>query len=106
MAEIRSDGIAGCLRTPKGGSARQILLKVGMGTVKIRFISPSECAKLMGADEFKISGTTTEALFGFGDAVCVPVINWIANNYLNPLLNKIDKSLIELPSNLAAEDMG
>lgn len=106
MAEIRSDGIAGCLRTPKGGSARQILLKVGMGTVKIRFISPSECAKLMGADEFKISGTTTEALFGFGDAVCVPVINWIANNYLNPLLNKIDKSLIELPSNLAAEDNG
>ena len=24
MAEIRSDGIAVCLRTPKGGSARQI----------------------------------------------------------------------------------
>ena len=27
MAEIRFDGIAGCLRTPKGGSARQILLE-------------------------------------------------------------------------------
>lgn len=93
MAEIRSDGIAGCLRTPKGGSARQILLKVGFGKVKVRFISPSECAKLMGADEFKITGTTTEALFGFGDAVCVPVINWIANNYLTPLLNEINESL-------------
>lgn len=94
MAEIRSDGIAGCLRTPKGGSARQILLKVGFGEVKIRFISPSECAKLMGADEFKITGTTTEALFGFGDAVCVPVIEWIANNYLTPLLNEINDSLL------------
>lgn len=94
MAEIRSDGIAGCLRTPKGGSARQILLKVGFGEVKVRFISPSECAKLMGADEFKITGTTTEALFGFGDAVCVPVIEWIANNYLTPLLNEINDSLL------------
>ena len=26
-AELRTDGIAGCLRTPKGGSARQILLR-------------------------------------------------------------------------------
>lgn len=94
MAEIRSDGIAGCLRTPKGGSARQILLKVGLGEVKIRFISPSECARLMGADEFKITGSTTEALFGFGDAVCVPVVHWIAKNYLTPLLNEINESLI------------
>ena len=86
MAEIRNDGIAGCLRTPKGGSARQILLKVGLGEVKVRHISPTESARLMGADEFRISGTTTESLFGFGDAVCVPVISWIAENYLNPLL--------------------
>lgn len=94
MAEIRSDGIAGCLRTPKGGSARQILLKVGHGEVKVRFLSPSECAKLMGAYEFNITGTTTEALFGFGDAVCVPVIKWIADNYLTPLLNEINDSLL------------
>lgn len=91
MAEIRSDGIAGCLRTPKGGSARQILLKVGRGKVKIRFVSPTECARLMGADDFKITGSTTEALFGFGDAVCVPVITWIADNYLNPILQRAIK---------------
>jgi DNA (cytosine-5)-methyltransferase 1 len=90
MAEIRSDGIAGCLRTPKGGSARQILLKVGFGEIKIRFVSPTECARLMGADDFKISGNTTEALFGFGDAVCVPVIKWIGDAYLTPLLNQIN----------------
>lgn len=90
MAEIRSDGIAGCLRTPKGGSARQILLKVGRGEVKIRFVSPSECARLMGADEFNISGSTTEALFSFGDAVCVPVVEWIGLHYLPPLLSEMN----------------
>ncbi len=83
MAEIRFDGVAGCLRTPKGGSARQILLEVGKGEINVRLLSPLECARLMGAGNFKLSGTSTEALFGFGDAVCVPVITWIANNYLN-----------------------
>ncbi len=84
MAEVRFDGIAGCLRTPKGGSARQILLKVGKGEVNVRLLTPRECARLMGIDDFKLSGTLNEALFGFGDAVCVPVISWIAENYLDP----------------------
>lgn len=89
MAEIRFDGIAGCLRTPKGGSAKQILLQVGKGEVNIRLLTPRECARLMGADNFNLSGTANEALFGFGDAVCVPVVTWIAENYLNPELTKI-----------------
>jgi DNA (cytosine-5)-methyltransferase 1 len=89
MAEIRFDGIAGCLRTPKGGSARQILLQVGKGEINVRLLTPKECARLMGADDFKLSGTANQALFGFGDAVCVPVISWIANNYLNPELETI-----------------
>jgi DNA (cytosine-5)-methyltransferase 1 len=84
MAEIRFDGIAGCLRTPKGGSARQILLKVGKGEIKVRLLTPRECARLMGVDDFKLSGTLNESLFGFGDAVCAPVVSWIAENYLNP----------------------
>lgn len=88
MAEIRFDGIAGCLRTPKGGSARQILLQVGKGEVNVRLMTPRECARLMGADNFNLSGTANEALFGFGDAVCVPVVTWIAENYLNPQLSK------------------
>jgi DNA (cytosine-5)-methyltransferase 1 len=83
MAEIRFDGIAGCLRTPKGGSARQIVLEVGKGEVNVRLLTPKESAKLMGANDFKLSGTATESLFGFGDAVCVPVISWIAQNYLD-----------------------
>ena len=88
MAEIRFDGIAGCLRTPKGGSARQILIEVGKGEINVRLLTPKECAILMGAQNFTLSGTANEALFGFGDAVCVPVIKWIAENYLNIELNK------------------
>jgi DNA (cytosine-5)-methyltransferase 1 len=86
MAELRTDGIAGCLRTPKGGSGRQILLKAGYGRYYARLLSPAECARLMGADDFAVSGTLNDALFGFGDAVCVPAIEWIAANYFEPIL--------------------
>lgn len=86
MAELRTDGIAGCLRTPRGGSGRQILFKAGKGEFHVRLMTPREAARLMGADEYTISGSLNQALFGFGDAVCVPVIAWIATHYLNPLL--------------------
>jgi DNA (cytosine-5)-methyltransferase 1 len=90
MAELRTDGIAGCLRTPRGGSGRQILFAAGRGNFSVRLLTPRECARLMGADDFAI-GTDiplNQALFGFGDAVCVPVIEWIANSYLNPALQE------------------
>lgn len=86
MAELRSDGIAGCLRTPKGGSGRQILFKAGYGRFAARLLTPRECARLMGADDFRIVGNANRSLFGFGDAVCVPAISWIAEHYLNPLI--------------------
>lgn len=88
MAELRTDGIAGCLRTPRGGSGRQILFKAGFGTFHVRLLSARECARLMGADDFKITVPLNQALFGFGDAVCVPAIRWIAKNYLNPILKE------------------
>jgi DNA (cytosine-5)-methyltransferase 1 len=90
MAELRCDGLAGCLRTPKGGSARQILFKAGYGRYSARLITPRECARLMGARNFRMDAPTTQALFGFGDAVCVPAISWIAEHYLNPLLDEIN----------------
>ncbi len=85
MAELRTDGIAGCLRTPRGGSGRQILVAAGKGRFAVRLLTPRECARLMGADEFVIKASLNQALFGFGDAVCVPVIEWIARNYFNPV---------------------
>lgn len=84
MAELRTDTIAGCLRTPRGGSGRQILFAAGKGRYAVRLLTPRECARLMGADDFKITVPLNQALFGFGDAVCVPAIRWIAENYLTP----------------------
>lgn len=94
MAELRTDGIAGCLRTPRGGSGRQILFVAGKGRYAVRLLTPRECARLMGADEFNITVPMNKALFGFGDAVCVPVIQWIGNNYLTPTLKEIDAAEI------------
>lgn len=95
MAELRVDGTAGCLRTPRGGSGRQILFKAGKGRYRARLLTPRECARLMGADNYRIDEATTpnQALFGFGDAVCVPVIRWIAKNYLNPLVEELGAHL-------------
>jgi len=89
MAELRTDDMAGCLRTPRGGSGRQILLKAGKGKYFVRLLTPRECARLMGAGGFSISGTLNQALFGFGDAVCVPVVEWIAESYLNPVVTEL-----------------
>jgi DNA (cytosine-5)-methyltransferase 1 len=91
MAELRTDGIAGCLRTPRGGSGRQILFAAGKGRYGVRLLTPRECARLMGADQFHIDRriSLNQALFGFGDAVCVAVVEWIANHYLNPLYQEL-----------------
>lgn len=88
-AELRTDGLAGCLRTPRGGSGRQILFKAGYGKYFARLLTPRECARLMGADDYKIAVPLNQALFGFGDAVCVPVIEWVVKHYLNPLANEL-----------------
>lgn len=88
MAEMRIDGLAGCLRTPKGGSGRQILFKAGYGRYQVRLLTPRECARLMGAGEFTIQGSNNDALFGFGDAVCSSVLTWIGENYLNRLADE------------------
>jgi DNA (cytosine-5)-methyltransferase 1 len=93
-AELRTDGMAGCLRTPRGGSARQILFKAGYGRYYARLLTPRECARLMGADDYPIETSSNDALFGFGDAVCVPVIEWIATYYLNPLICELLRACV------------
>ncbi|MFV9507572.1 MAG: DNA cytosine methyltransferase [Oscillochloridaceae bacterium umkhey_bin13] len=94
-AEIRLDGIAGCLRTPKGGSARQIVIRAGFGQFNARLLNAVENARLMGADQYHLASDVplNDALFGFGDAVCVPVIEWIAEHVLEPLLLTIPTSV-------------
>ena len=90
MAELRTDGVAGCLRTPRGGSGRQILFVAGRNRYAVRLLTPRECARLMGADDFRITVSLNQALFGFGDAVCVPVVRWIAENYLTPVWKELN----------------
>jgi DNA (cytosine-5)-methyltransferase 1 len=91
MAELRTDGVAGCLRTPRGGSGRQILFKAGRGKCQARLLSARECARLMGADNFVLGVPLNQALFGFGDAVCVPAVEWIGENYLNPVFAELSE---------------
>ncbi len=90
MAELRTDGIAGCLRTPRGGSGRQILFKAGRGKHAVRLLSGRECARLQGVpDSYRIDVPLNQALFGFGDAVCVPVVEWIVDNSLTPAASEL-----------------
>jgi DNA (cytosine-5)-methyltransferase 1 len=82
--EVRFD-VAGCLRTPKGGSAKQIVVAVIKGKLRMRWMSAREYARLQGADDFAITVPALQAMYGFGDAVCVPVIQWIDQQILSPV---------------------
>lgn len=85
--EARFDGLAGCLRTPAGGSSRQLLLRVDGGAVAARWLSPREAARLMGApDDYRIPNSRNAALKIFGDGVAPPVVRWIAEAIFEPAL--------------------
>lgn len=86
--EIRPDPVSGCLRTARGGSSKQALVEVGEGSVRVRWMTGREYARLQGVgDEFEFGGLSrNKVMFGFGDAVCVPVVAWIASTYLLPVL--------------------
>lgn len=91
--EIRPDDLSGCLRTARGGSSKQALVEAGHGEVRLRWMTPREYARLMGADDYRLDGIRrNQALCGFGDAVCVPVVNWLAQHYLAPLVTQQQSS--------------
>lgn len=86
--EIRNDEIAGCLRTARGGSSKQAVVQAGCGSLRIRWMTPREYARLQGAPNYRLKGARpNEAYFGFGDAVCVPSISWIARHLIMPLVD-------------------
>ncbi len=86
MLELRFDGVAGCLRTPEGGSSRQVLV-IRHGTdLKTRLLTARETARLMGApDSYKLPGSYNDGYRAMGDAVAVPVAKWLAQYLLAPL---------------------
>ncbi|MGJ0620278.1 MAG: DNA cytosine methyltransferase [Methylocystis sp.] len=87
-AEARFDNVAGCLRTPAGGSSRQFVLVVDKGKVRSRLMSARETARLMGLpDEYILPRNYNEAYHLTGDGVVVPVVRHVAAHLLEPLLN-------------------
>ncbi len=86
-AEVRFDDVAGCLRTPAGGSSRQIILVVDGPRVRSRLISARETARLMGLDDsYVLPSRYNEAYHLTGDGVAAPVVRHLAQHILEPLL--------------------
>ncbi len=86
-AEVRFDGMSGCLRTPAGGSSRQVIIVIEGGSVKARLISSRETARLMGLpDEYTLPTNYNEAYHLTGDGVVVPVVRYLAKNIFEQIL--------------------
>ena len=83
--EVRRDEIAGTLRTTQGGSGRQAMLRAGQGKLAVRWMDASEYAALQGATCIKYDSVSPrQAMYAFGDAVCVPAVEWLVNNCVLP----------------------
>jgi len=86
-AEVRFDGVAGCLRTPGGGSSRQFIVWAEPSGVRTRALTAREGARLMGLpDSYVLPKAVTRALHVVGDGVAVPVVRHLAAHILEPLL--------------------
>jgi DNA (cytosine-5)-methyltransferase 1 len=86
-AEVRFDDVAGCLRTPAGGSSRQVIIVVDGQSVRSRLISARETARLMGLDDsYRLPKIYNEAYHLTGDGVAVPVVRHLAEHLFEPLL--------------------
>ncbi len=88
-AEIRFDDVSGCLRTPVGGSSRQVILVVDGKRLASRLLSPREAARLMGVPEdYPLPEKYNDAYHLFGDGVVVPVVSWLEKHLLRPLAGR------------------
>lgn len=87
VLELRFDNLSGCLRTPQGGSSRQVVVIKKNGALKSRLLTVREAARLMGAPEtYKIPGSYNDGYKAMGDAVAAPVVKWLAKHLLLPLV--------------------
>lgn len=86
-AELRFDGVAGCLRTPAGGSSRQLVVEIADGRIRSRRLTAREGARLMGLpDDYRLPAAETAGWRVIGDGVAVPAVRWLAQTLLEPLL--------------------
>ena len=85
--ELRFDGIAGCLRTPEGGSSKQYLVVKQKGETHARLLTVRETARLMGApDNFVLPGSDNDGYKAMGDAVAAPAARFLGQRFLVPLV--------------------
>lgn len=95
-AEVRFDGIAGCLRTPAGGSSRQLVIVVEGDSARTRLISSRETARLMGLpDDYELPENYNEAYHLTGDGVVVPAVRHLAEHVFEPILRHADRQMKE-----------
>ena len=91
FAEVRFDGLSGCLRTPNGGSSRQSIIWVEGEQTFSRLLTPRETARLMGLPEsYKLPKNNNTALHLTGDGVVVPVVKHLKEHLFEPLLIPLD----------------
>lgn len=87
--EARFDGLSGCIRTPAGGSSRQVIIVIDEGRAQTRLMTPREAARAMGlADDYILPARATAALKLIGDGVAPPVVRWLAETVLEPALSR------------------
>lgn len=85
--EMRFDGLAGCLRTPAGGSSRQYIIVCDAGRTQVRRLTGREAARLMGmSEDYSLPAGESAALKLMGDAVAVPVVRALSDGLLRPAL--------------------
>ncbi|MCA3555243.1 DNA cytosine methyltransferase [Aestuariivirga sp.] len=87
-AEVRFDGIAGCLRTPGGGSSRQIILVVDKKKIRSRLLTVREAANLMGVPksaDYAIPENYNDGYHIFGDGLAVPAVSFLREHLLDRL---------------------
>ncbi len=86
-AEIRFDGLSGCLRTGSGGSSRQFIMTVEGNRIRSRLLSAREAARLMGLpDDYRLPASDREGYHLAGDGVVATAVRHVAEHLLEPLL--------------------
>jgi DNA (cytosine-5)-methyltransferase 1 len=89
-AEARFDGVAGCLRTPGGGSSRQTIVVVDGPRIRTRLLTVREAARLMGVpDSYRIPLNYNDGYHVFGDGLAVPSVQFIRENLIDPIARGI-----------------
>lgn len=92
--EVRFDGVSGCLRTPAGGSSRQIVIEVDGKKTRSRLMTVREGARLMGLpDTYILPDAYNEGYHLVGDGVAVGVVRYLTENIFDHLIDAGDTAV-------------